>query len=277
MLITYLPATATPVDAIRTHWREYLMEGAELCLLMLCICLSGTLVYSEASPLSNFPASSKPFLMGTFVACGTLLIIHSSFGRRTGAHFNPVLTLTYFVLGRVHHWDTLFYIASQFVGGIVGVSIAHALLGAHLSSPPVRYAVTLPGNYGDIVAFFAEVLLSGLVMGVILFTTNRVPLVKSAPFFVALITVFYYGFGWPLSGFSVNPARSFSSALFASLWQGIWIYFLGPAIGMLSAALIYVRIYGKQQVYCAKVLHDMTSICPFRCDFVHLIGETEID
>src|ERR1700754_1699226 len=124
-LVTYLPATATPVDAIKTHWREDLMGGAESCLFMLCICLSGTLVYSNASPLSNFPASAKAFLMGTFVACGTLLIIRSSFGRRTGAHFNPALTLTYFVLGRVHHLDTIFYMASQFAGAIVGVSIAH--------------------------------------------------------------------------------------------------------------------------------------------------------
>jgi aquaporin Z len=88
---------------------------------------------------------------------------------------------------------------------------------------------------------------------------------------VALMTVFYYTFCSSLSGFSVNPARSFSSALYASVWEGIWIYFLGPCCGMITAALVYIRIFGKHRIYCAKVFHDTESPCPFRCDFAHLI------
>jgi aquaporin Z len=271
--VTNLPATATAVDAITIHWREYLMESVELCVLMFFICFSGTLLYSKASPLAAVPESSKPFLMGGVVAVITLLIIRSPFGRRTGAHLNPALTLTYFALGRVPHWDTIFYILSQFAGAVAGVFIAHQVLGGHLSAPPVCYVITIPGSYGKAVAFLAEILLSGLVMGVILFTTNRVNFVNSAPFFVALITFFCYGFSSSISGFSVNPARSFSSAFFASVWQGIWIYFLGPGLGMLTAALIYIRAPGKHRVYCAKVFHDMKSPCPFRCDFMQLMSK----
>jgi aquaporin Z len=80
-----------------------------------------------------------------------------------------------------------------------------------------------------------------------------------------------------LSGFSVNPARSFSSAFFALVWEGIWIYFVGPSFGMLTAALVYVRIKGKHQIYCAKVFHDMKSPCPFRCKFMRLIGQDAIE
>ncbi|HTF71939.1 MAG TPA: aquaporin [Edaphobacter sp.] len=275
--VTNLPATTTAVDAITIHWREYLMESVELCALMFSICLSGTLIYSKTSPLSAIPESSKSFLMGGIVAGITLLIIRSPFGRRTGAHLNPALTLTYFFLGRIHHWDTIFYILSQFAGAVVGVFLALEVLGGRLSAPPVCYVITIPGRDGRAVAFLAEILLSSLVMGVILFTTNRVHFVNSAPFFVTLITFFYYGFCSSLSGFSVNPARSFSSALFASVWEGIWIYFLGPSFGMLAAALIYIRVPGKHRVYCAKVFHDMKSPCPFRCDFMQLVGKNVVD
>jgi aquaporin Z len=166
---------------------------------------------------------------------------------------------------------------SQFAGGVLGVFVAHEVLGERLSTPPVCYVVTVPGSYGPAVAFLAEFLLAALLMGVVLFTTNRVRLVQLTPFFVALITVFYYGFCSSISGFSVNPARSFSSAFFASVWNGIWIYFLAPSSGMLAAAFMHVRIAGKHRIYCAKVLHDMSSPCPFRCEFVRMLSLDGID
>jgi aquaporin Z len=269
--VTTLPHNATPSQAIKTHWREYLMEAAELSALMLGICFSGTLIYSKASPLSIFPRMTEAFLMGSLVASVTLLIIRSPFGRRTGAHFNPALTFTYYCLGRIHRWDAMFYILSQFVGAVIGVSIADGVLGKHLAMPPVRYVITIPGNYGTIAAFITELLFAGIVMGLILFTTNRAHLINSTPFVVAVLTVFYYVFCSSLSGFSVNPARSFSSALFASVWDGIWIYFLAPCCGMLAAAFIYLQCPGNHRIYCAKVFHDATSSCPFRCEFMQLL------
>jgi aquaporin Z len=235
--VTSLPGAATPAEAIAIHWREYLMEAAELCMLMISICLSGTLLYNMASPLSALSGFTRALLMGTFVAGATLLIIRSPSGRRTGAHFNPALTLIYFFLGRVHRWDALFYILFQFAGAVIGVFFGHEALGSRLSAPPVCYVITVPGSYGIAVAFLAEVILSALLIVVILFTANRIHLVSWGPFFMALITVFYYGFCSSLSGFSVNPARSFSSALYASMWKGLWIYFLGPCWGMIAAAL----------------------------------------
>jgi aquaporin Z len=273
--VTTLSAHATPAEAITTHWKEYLMEAAELCILMFSICASGTLIYST-SPLSTLSHFSQSFLMGCVVAGVTFLIIRSPFGRRTGAHFNPALTLTYFFLGRIPRWDTIFYILSQFAGAVIGVFIAHEVIGERLATPPVCYVITLPGSYGRAVAYVVEFLLSGLLMGVILFTTNRVRLINLTPFLVALITVFYYVFCSSLAGFSVNPARSFSSALFASVWRSVWIYFLGPTSGMLFAALIYVRTAGGRAVYCAKVFHDLESSCPFRCRLAQLMSQENV-
>lgn len=251
------------------------MEAAELCVLMLSICVFGTLIYST-SLLQTYPYFTKSFLMGCAVAGVTFLIIRSPFGRRTGAHFNPALTLTYFFLGRIQRWDAIFYILSQFAGAVIGVFIAHKILGQRLSAPPVCYVITLPGSYGKATAFVADFVLSGLLMGVILFTSNRIHLVNSTPLLVALITVFYYVFCSSLAGFSANPARSFSSALFAFIWDGAWIYFFAPSFGMLSAALLYVRKVGRCGIYCAKVFHDLESPCPFRCRFLDLVEPQDL-
>jgi aquaporin Z len=273
--ITALAASASFAEAVRSHWSEYLMEAAELAALMFCICLTGTLVYSHDSPLGRFSLSmtESGLAMGLIVAAVTWLIICSRFGRRTGAHLNPAITVAYLWLGRIHRWDAINYVVAQFSGALAGVFLASRLLGQRLAADPVRFAVTLPGHYGRAVAFFAEFVLSGLMMGVVLFATNHRRLTRFSPFFVAMLTVFYYGLCWAISGFSVNPARSFSSAFFAWIWQGIWIYFAAPCLGMLAAAVIYVRSMGPAKVYCAKVFHDLTTPCPFPCRFEELFKD----
>jgi aquaporin Z len=269
---TGLSASATLSVAIATHWREYLMEAAELGALMLGICLFGTLFYSSASPLSGFalPPEGKAMIMGFCVAATTFLIIRSPFGRRSGAHFNPAITLTYLWLGRIHRWDALCYVLAQFCGALTGVFVARQILGTHLSAAPVLYVVTTPGTYGIATAFLAEYLLSGVLMGLVLFATNHRILARFSPLLIASLTVFYYAMCSSIAGFSVNPARTFSSAFFARLWWGVWIYFVAPCLGMLTAAATYIRAAGPAKVYCAKVFHDLHSPCPFPCRFRQL-------
>jgi aquaporin Z len=273
--VTRLAPSASLAEAFQTHWREYLMEAAEFGVLMFCICLFGTLLYSNGSPIKPLALSNaeKPFFMGIAVAVTTFLIIRSPFGRRSGAHFNPAITLAYFYLDRIHRWDTLYYVASQFTGALVGVFVAHQILGQYLSAIPVQYVITIPGEYGAFVAFVAEFVLSALLMGVVLFSTNHRRLARFSPVIMALVTVFYYALCSSLSGFSVNPARSFSSAMFAWVWQGIWIYLAAPCLGMLAAAIIYVRRMGPHRVYCAKIFHDLRSTCPFTCNIDRLYRE----
>jgi aquaporin Z len=243
---------------------------------MLSTCIWGTLLYSRESPLKglDIPGALDSFLMGIAIALTIFLIIRSPFGRRSGAHLNPGVTLTFLWLGRVHRWDAACYIAAHFAGAAAGVLAARQILGMRLSAAPVRYMVTLPGSYGSAIAFLCEFLLSGVLMGTVLYASNHRLLSRFTPLFVALLTVLYFAFSSSIAGFSVNPARSFSSALFAWIWQGIWIYFLAPCLGMLTAAALYVRRMGLDQVYCAKVFHDRRSICPFPCRFERMDQKT---
>jgi aquaporin Z len=248
------------------------MEGSEIGALTLSTCIWGTLIYSKDSPLTSFGLSQtfKSMLMGTAIAITTFLIIRSPFGRRSGAHFNPSVTLTFLWLGRIHRLDAVFYMAAHFAGAVAGVLAARQILGLRLSDPSVRYMVTLPGVYGSAVAFLGEFLLAGILMSTVLYSSNNRLLARFTPVFVALLTVFYFLLSSSISGFSVNPARSFSSALFAGVWQGIWIYFSAPCLGMLTAAVLYIKKMGLNHVYCAKVFHDMRSPCPFPCRFERL-------
>jgi hypothetical protein len=121
----------------------------------------------------------------------------------------------------------------------------------------VQYLITVPGMYGSPTALLAEFALSAVLMGMVLYASNHRLLTRLTPVFVALLTVLYYGVSSSIAGYSVNPARSFASALFAWIWRGIWIYFVAPGLGMLTAATIYVNIRGPNSVYCAKIFHDL--------------------
>jgi aquaporin Z len=71
----------------------------------------------------------------------------------------------------------------------------------------------------------------------------------------------------PLSGMSMNPARTFSSALSAHLWTDYWLYLIAPLSGMLLAAECYVRIHGIHRVLCAKLHHHNNTRCIFHCHY----------
>ena len=77
----------------------------------------------------------------------------------------------------------------------------------------------------------------------------------------------------PLSGMSMNPARTFGSALSAQVWTALWVYFLAPPLGMLLAAELYVRWHGVHRVLCAKLHHHNTRRCIFHCDYAGALPE----
>src|SRR5215510_3498163 len=73
---------------------------------------------------------------------------------------------------------------------------------------------------------------------------------------------------------SMNPARSFGSALSAGVWKGWWIYFTGPPLGMLAATVTYVRLAGAHSVKCAKLNHGANERCIFRCGYRRSVLES---
>jgi aquaporin Z len=144
---------------------------------------------------------------------------------------------------------------------MAGVGLCAWVLGKWLSDPPVRYAVTVPGTYGNVGAFGAEFLMAFVLMGAVLWTSNRPAFAKVTSYLVGSLITFYVYFLGPISGFSINPARTVASAVFANVWTGWWIYFTAPLLGMFAAAQVYVMLFGREGVVCAKLHHSPSELC----------------
>jgi aquaporin Z len=255
--------------ALQQHWPEYMMEAAELGAFMLSACAFTVLLWHPASPVHQ--AIANPMLRRTLtgVAMGltAVAIIYSPWGKRSGAHFNPSFTLTFFRLGKIEPWDAFFYITAQFAGGIAGVMLAAALLGSRIGHPAVNYAATVPGPQGPWIAFIAEALIACIQMSMVLTVSNTDRLARYTGVFAAILVATYISLESPLSGMSMNPARSFGSAVPARLWNSLWIYFTAPPLGMLLAAEFYVWFRGARGVICAKLHHANGQRCIFRCGY----------
>jgi aquaporin Z len=257
------------LDALRRHWPEYLMEAAGLGLFMVSAGLFGTLLFHPGSPVAQ--ALPDPLLqralMGLIMGLTAIAIIYSPWGQQSGAHINPAVTLTFWRLGKVETWDAVFYVIAQFIGGALGVLLVLALLGAAFADPPVQYVATVPGPSGIPTALLAEVAISCGLMLMILFTTNTPRLMRLTGVFAGCLVALYITLEAPFSGMSMNPARSVASALPGNLWQAWWIYFVGPAAGMLLAVEVYRLLRGVPAVACAKLNHHTHRRCIFRCDY----------
>jgi aquaporin Z len=260
------------LNALRRHWPEYVMEGIELGLYMIAACAFVVLLQYPTSPVHQaFPDPAlRRVLIGIAMGMTTIGIIYSPLGQRSGAHFNPAVTLTFFRLGKVEFWDAAFYSAAQFIGGLLGVVVSALVLGELVAHPSVRYAATVPGMAGVGVAFLAEVVISFLQMSVILRFSNNPRLAHFTGLFAGAMIATYIGLEAPYSGMSMNPARTFASALPAQIWTALWLYFTAPPLGMLLAAELYVRQYGIHKVFCAKLHHHNDKRCIFHCNWKQL-------
>jgi aquaporin Z len=262
--------------ALRNHWPEYFMEAAALGTFMVSACVFGVLLEHPSSPLNQAlvgAAMVRRVLAGIVMGLTAIGIFYSPWGQRSGAHMNPAVTLTFLWLGKIAIWDAIFYILSQFCGGIVGVLVAAVLIGPPLQHASVNYVVTAPGPSGARVAFAAEFVISALMMSMVLWVSNSRRLSRFTPLFAGSLIATFITFEAPLSGMSMNPARTVGSAFSADEWTSVWIYFVAPVGAMLFAAIFYRVRRGIHAVFCAKLHHCNNQPCIFNCRYGDLNAE----
>ena len=257
--------------ALKEHWPEYLCEAAELGLFMISASLFTILLWHPASPVLN--VIPNPFvrrmLIGIAMGGTAIALIFSPLGKRSGAHFNPAVTLTFWRLGKVKNWDAVFYIVAQFIGGIAGVMIVALFARMALAHPAVNYVATLPGPHGTAIAFVAELVIGFILMTVVLNVSNTPHVARFTGLFAGVLVATFITLEAPFSGMSMNPARTFGSAFVGHLWTGLWIYFTAPLLAMQLAASLYLRRQGT--VHCAKYHHHNNQRCIFNCRFADLL------
>lgn len=255
------------LKSLRNHWPEYAIEAWCLGMFMISACLFGAALFHPDSVIAAIDLRVRNVLMGLAMGATAVGIICSPWGKRSGAHFNPAVTLTFFRLGKINGSDAFFYVLFQFLGGVIGVLVSWMVLGRLLSDPAVGFVVTKPGVYGVAAAFTAELAITFILMSVVLFVSNSASLSRFTPYFAGTLVMLFIAFESPISGMSMNPARTFASAVVAGEWSGLWIYFVAPPIAMLTAAEFFVRTRGIKNVLCAKLNHFGRVRCIFNCNF----------
>ena len=221
------------VDSLRRHWPEYLIEAAFLAL---------------------------------FVLAGGLLmaLIYSPWGRRSGSHLNPAITLAYLRLGKVGRWDGVFYIVAQLAGAAAAVLLLRAGALLPVAAGPASLAGTL-GPTNAWLAFGTELVLATLAMLLVLFTSNHASFFRWTGVVYGLLVMLVVACVSPLAGFGMNAARLFAVDASSDLGLLRWLNLLPPLLGMQLAIEVYRLFTGRSQVLCAKLAHNTHGRCIFRC------------
>lgn len=234
------------VDAFVRHWPEYLMEAGGLAVFVMTASALTTLLEFPGSPVHQAVASrlARRVVLGVGMGSVIAALVYSPWGKRSGAHINPAVTWAHFRLGKIRGWDAVFYTAAQFGGALVAVQVMGLVIGAPYRHPLVDHVMTKPGPAGPVPAFVAEFVISFVLMLVVLLAVNSERLEKRAGLFAGLLVAVYLTFEAPISGMSLNPARTFGSAFAARHWAALWLYFVAPTAAMLLAAELYLRVGG---------------------------------
>lgn len=259
----------SPGTRLRRHWPEYLAEATGLGLFMIAASFCASLLEHPASPVRQAldEALLRRALMGLAMGATAIALIYSPLGVRSGAHLNPATSMTFWRLGTLHGVDAGAYVAAQFTGAVAGMVISRQLFQAWIAAPEVHYVATVPGPWGSLPAFAAEVVITFVLMTTVLRVSNHPTLARYTGVCAGCLIALYITFEAPISGMSLNPARSFGPALVAGEIDTLWIYFGAPPMGMLLAAQAYVRTRGLGAVFCAKLHHAAGVRCIFNCRF----------
>lgn len=255
--------------ALREHWPEYLIEGWALGMFMISAGVFTILVERPQFPIFQLIESStiRRLLIGVAMGATAVALIYSAWGKRSGAHMNPAVTIAFFRLGKMHGWDAVYYILFQVLGGLAGVLVVRLFFGEAFTTPPVSYVVTIPGEDGVAIAFGAEFLMSMLLMLTILLVSNHEKWQRLTGLAAGVMVATYITVESPLSGMSINPARTIASALPAGNWSHWWVYFIAPVLGMLGAVELYRRCWPGAIVRHAKLVWCDKQRC-IHCGYV---------
>jgi aquaporin Z len=237
----------------QVRWRLFSSELVGTALLVFGGLSVVILMWGEGSPMTRLVPNEllrtilTAFLFGT-IGGGIAL---SWVGRESGAHINPAVTMAFWLMQKLDMRAALGYIGAQLLGAALG---ALPLLAWGSMGRSVAFGATLPGTgYSTTAVLMGEVATTfGLVAALCVFIAYR-PLRPFTPYMIPFLYAVMVPLEGAISGTSTNPARTFGPALISGRWDGWWIYWAGPMLGMLIAILVCSSIARRIEV--AKVYH----------------------
>jgi aquaporin Z len=223
-------------------------------------------MWGAGSPVPPIdPPILRRFITGLLFAGGATAVVYSPLGQRSGAHINPAVTLAFWTLGKVPGRDVVPYIVAQTAGAFAGAGIAAAAFPDLMRS--VQFAATVPGDgFTWLGALGAEIACTFALVFLIFVCVNTPSIAARTGVIAGSLVVAMVTIEAPVSGMSVNPARSLAPAVLFPVWRDQWLYIVGPCAGALLAAIVYRRRFGEATV-CAKLYHTEKYPCPFDCGY----------
>ena len=253
-------------DALRRHWPEYAVEAGFLAVFILAAGIVSAWFQSPSGPgavLLPDPAARR-VVAGIAMGLALMAMIYSPWGRRSGAHLNPAITLAYLRLGKIGRWDALFYALAQIAGAAVAVALLrNGVLLPAATQPSLLSASLVPAN--EWVAFMTELLLSASTMLLILFTSNHASWFRWTGVLYGLLAIAIVACAGPLSPFGLNVAQLLAVDASGDPASAKWLNLLPSLLGMQLAVEGYRLFTGRSQVLCAKLAHNTRGKCIFRC------------
>jgi aquaporin Z len=237
-------------------WTLFLSEAVGTALLLLVGLSFVILNFGAGSPVVALlpDAGLRRLITGFLFGTTGALIALSSIGKESGAHINPVVTLAFWLMGKLRSRHAVGYILAQFGGAIVGCL---PLLAWRAMGRSIDFGATLPGaGYGAAAATLGEMATTfALIIGLFLFVRHP----RMRPFTPMLFPFLYAIMVYleaPVSGTSTNPARSLGPAVVSGAWQDWWVYWIGPVLGMLVAVVFYKQSWLRHlEIEVAKLYH----------------------
>ncbi|MBD2723010.1 aquaporin [Hymenobacter armeniacus] len=234
------------LQALRHHWRHYLTEAGGLMAFLT--------VSSTAAVLFHHPDSAVARALGPHewmqrvgvgLVVGGLIaaLAYSPWGKRSGAHFNPAVTLGFWQLGHIRTADALWYGLAQVAGALAAGFGMRWLLAPWLGHHLIHYNTTEPldAPHGWALALGAEMLISAVLMLGLLWALHSPTRKKWAGALAGGLLAVFIVVESPLSGMSLNPARTVGAAAAAGRGPGLWLYVVGPLLAMWATAEAFRR------------------------------------
>ena len=214
-------------------------------------------VATESFGFKLFGRSFAAGVVATALAFGLVLVaLVYAIGPISGCHVNPAVTLGFIASGRMKLVEGISYLVAQFAGGIVG---AYLLYWMFTPSPLYHKGIqglgtdgygaksTLLVSQGG--AFLIEVVLTAVFVMVVLFATHKAAIQGAAGVAIGFALVIVHLIGIPLTGTSVNPARSLGPALVVggTALSQVWLFLVAPLVGGILAALIHLVVADRSK------------------------------
>lgn len=259
---------------MRRNLSAYACEFVGTALMLFAGVSAVSFMWAPGSPVPVVENTMlRRLLTGIMFAAGGTAVVYSPLGQISGGHINPAVTLAFWRLGKVPAHDAVVYVVVQFLGALAGTYAAGVAWGSLTTG--IQYAATVPGEgYTQAGALAAETFITFLLVFTIFVCVNKPRVAPRTGLIAGALVAVLVMIEAPVTGTSLNPARTLAPAILSSNYTGLWVYFVGPLAGALTAAAAYGGQWGQQTV-CAKLYHTEKYPCPFETCRYRLVSRGE--